>query len=280
MTCASCVNRIERFLRKTRGRRGGDGQPRHRDGDDPLPARRRRRDGPRRRRSRPRATTCKPPPTARTRRPRRTLLAGAVGGRRRPRARGAVAAAPGRGLDRGRRRDHGRDVRAPDARPDGDDQLARPRARRRSSRSGPAGASTARPGGPPATARRNMDTLVAVGTTRGLAVQRRRDALPGRRSTRPACTPRPTSTPRRSSSASSCSGRWLEARARTGTTGAIRRLVGLQADDRPARRPTAATADVPLEAVVVGDLLRVRPGEKVPVDGVVVEGASAVEPAC
>ena len=71
-------------------------------------------------------------------------------------------------------------------------------------------------------------------------------------------------------------GRWLEHRARSGTTGAIRRLVGLQAttarrviDDRD--------EDVALETVGVGDLLRVRPGEKVPVDGIVVEGASAVD---
>jgi Cu+-exporting ATPase len=71
-------------------------------------------------------------------------------------------------------------------------------------------------------------------------------------------------------------GRWLEGRAKAGTAGAIRRLIGLQ--------PTtarvvgdSAEADVPLERVVVGDLLRVRPGEKVPVDGVVVEGASAID---
>jgi Cu+-exporting ATPase len=71
-------------------------------------------------------------------------------------------------------------------------------------------------------------------------------------------------------------GRWLEHRARTGTTGAIRRLVGLQATT--ARRVIdARDEDVALETVVVGDLLRVRPGEKVPVDGVVVEGASAVD---
>ena len=60
------------------------------------------------------------------------------------------------------------------------------------------------------------------------------------------------------------------------TTGAIRRLVGLQATT--ARRVTGdAEVDVPLEDVVVGDLLRVRPGEKVPVDGLVTEGASAVD---
>ncbi len=71
-------------------------------------------------------------------------------------------------------------------------------------------------------------------------------------------------------------GRWLEHRAKASTTGAIRRLVGLQATT--ARRLTGELElDVPLEAVAVGDLLRVRPGEKVPVDGVVVEGGSAID---
>ena len=77
-------------------------------------------------------------------------------------------------------------------------------------------------------------------------------------------------------------GRWLEHRARASTTGALRRLIGLQPST--ARRlgvdradGSAPESDVPLEAVAVGDRLRVRPGEKVPVDGVVLDGASAVD---
>jgi Cu+-exporting ATPase len=71
-------------------------------------------------------------------------------------------------------------------------------------------------------------------------------------------------------------GRWLEARAKGRTTGAIRRLVGLQATT--ARRiRDGVEEDVDLAVVVPGDLLRVRPGEKVPVDGVVAEGMSAVD---
>jgi P-type Cu+ transporter len=71
-------------------------------------------------------------------------------------------------------------------------------------------------------------------------------------------------------------GRWLEGRAKSRTTGAIRRLVGLQATT--ARRILdGVEEDVPLADVVPGDLLRVRPGDKVPVDGVLVEGASAVD---
>ncbi len=72
-------------------------------------------------------------------------------------------------------------------------------------------------------------------------------------------------------------GRWLEARAKTSTTGAIRRLIGLQATTARRVEGDGGEADVTLEAVVVGDLLRVRPGEKVPVDGVLVDGASAVD---
>jgi Cu+-exporting ATPase len=72
-------------------------------------------------------------------------------------------------------------------------------------------------------------------------------------------------------------GQVLELRARRRTAGAIRALLDLR--PRTARRLDEAGGehDVPLDAVVVGDRLRVRPGEKVPVDGVVLEGASAVD---
>ena len=71
-------------------------------------------------------------------------------------------------------------------------------------------------------------------------------------------------------------GRYLEARARSQTSDAIRRLVGLQ--PRTARVERAgAEVDVPIEDVIPGDLVTVRPGEKVPVDGIVREGRSAVD---
>jgi Cu+-exporting ATPase len=73
-------------------------------------------------------------------------------------------------------------------------------------------------------------------------------------------------------------GRWLEQRAKGQTTGAIRRLVGMQAKTATVVRGTEEH-EVALGSIVVGDLLRVRPGEKVPVDGVLVEGASAVDEA-
>ena len=71
-------------------------------------------------------------------------------------------------------------------------------------------------------------------------------------------------------------GRWLEARAKGQTTGAIRRLIGLQAKSARLVRGTEEI-DVPLDQVQPGDLLRVRPGEKVPVDGRVTDGGSAVD---
>jgi P-type Cu+ transporter len=74
-------------------------------------------------------------------------------------------------------------------------------------------------------------------------------------------------------------GQILELKARSQTSAAIRSLLGLA--PKTARRIAAdgSEADVPLAHVHVGDLLRVRPGEKVPVDGVVVEGSSAVDEA-
>jgi len=72
-------------------------------------------------------------------------------------------------------------------------------------------------------------------------------------------------------------GQLLELKARSQTSAAIKSLLGLA--PKTARRIQAdgGEADVPLNDVQVGDRLRVRPGEKVPVDGVVEEGASAVD---
>jgi copper-transporting P-type ATPase V len=71
-------------------------------------------------------------------------------------------------------------------------------------------------------------------------------------------------------------GRYLEARARGRAGQAIRALLELGAKQARVLRDGAEVM-VPVEQVTVGDLLRVRPGEKVPVDGEVVEGASAVD---
>ena len=71
-------------------------------------------------------------------------------------------------------------------------------------------------------------------------------------------------------------GRWLEARAKQQTGAAIKALMGLQARTARVLRD-GVEVDVPVEEVAVGDLVRVRPGEKVPVDGVVIEGRSALD---
>jgi Cu+-exporting ATPase len=71
-------------------------------------------------------------------------------------------------------------------------------------------------------------------------------------------------------------GRFLEARARSHTSDAIKQLIGLQ--PRTARIVRDGTElDIPIEAVVRGDLVVVRPGEKIPVDGIVRDGVSAVD---
>ena len=71
-------------------------------------------------------------------------------------------------------------------------------------------------------------------------------------------------------------GRWLEARARGRTSEAIRRLVSLAPRTARVLRD-GAEVDVPTGDVLVGDLIRIRPGERVPVDGAVVDGASTVD---
>jgi Cu+-exporting ATPase len=72
-------------------------------------------------------------------------------------------------------------------------------------------------------------------------------------------------------------GQVLELRARSRTGAAIRALLGLAPKTARRLEDDGSEADVPLDSVRVGDRLRVRPGEKVPVDGVVLEGRSSVD---
>ena len=71
-------------------------------------------------------------------------------------------------------------------------------------------------------------------------------------------------------------GRWLEARARGRTSEAIRRLVSLAPRTARVLRD-GVERDVPTAEVLAGDLVRIRPGERIPVDGAVVEGGSTVD---
>ena len=72
-------------------------------------------------------------------------------------------------------------------------------------------------------------------------------------------------------------GQVLELRARSQTGAAIRALLGLAPKTARVVGKDGSESDLPLEQVKVGDRLRVRPGEKVPVDGVVLEGTSSVD---
>lgn len=71
-------------------------------------------------------------------------------------------------------------------------------------------------------------------------------------------------------------GRLLEAKAKGQTSEAIKKLVGLQPKTARIRRD-GKEMDIPVKEVLVGDEILVRPGEKIPVDGVVLEGKSAVD---
>jgi Cu+-exporting ATPase len=72
-------------------------------------------------------------------------------------------------------------------------------------------------------------------------------------------------------------GEWLELGARGRTSAAIRQLLGLAPKTARRVRHDGTDEDVPLEALAVGDRVRVRPGEKVPVDGRILEGRSTVD---
>lgn len=72
-------------------------------------------------------------------------------------------------------------------------------------------------------------------------------------------------------------GQVMELRARSRTSAAIKMLLSLAPKTARIVRPDGREEDIPLEHVQPGDVLRVRPGEKVPVDGVVLEGASALD---
>ena len=70
-------------------------------------------------------------------------------------------------------------------------------------------------------------------------------------------------------------GRYFEAKAKSHTSDAIKKLMGLQAKTARVIR-NGSEIDIPLEEVKIGDLIRVRPGEKVPVDGIITEGVSSI----
>ena len=71
-------------------------------------------------------------------------------------------------------------------------------------------------------------------------------------------------------------GKWLEAKAKGKTSAAIKKLMGLQAKTARVIR-AGITQDIPIDQVISGDVVVVRPGEKVPVDGEIIKGSSAID---
>ncbi len=71
-------------------------------------------------------------------------------------------------------------------------------------------------------------------------------------------------------------GRYFEARAKAGTSEAIKKLIGMQAKTARIIRD-GKEEDISINEVMIGDIVRVRPGEKIPVDGIIVEGESSID---
>ena len=124
----------------------------------------------------------------------------------------------------------------------------------------------------------NMDTLIAVGTGAAFLYSVAATVVPGffrRHGVMPEVYYDTTAT----IVALILLGKVLELRAKTQTSAAIRTLMGLQAKTARVARPDGAEVDVPIEQVQLGDVVVVRPGEKVATDGVLTEGQSAVDEA-
>lgn len=71
-------------------------------------------------------------------------------------------------------------------------------------------------------------------------------------------------------------GRYFEAKAKAGTSEAIKKLIGLQAKTARVLKGVQEE-DIPIEHVKIGYIIRVRPGEKIPVDGIIIEGESSID---
>ena len=124
----------------------------------------------------------------------------------------------------------------------------------------------------------NMDTLIAVGTGAAFLYSLAATVVPGfftSRSLMPEVYYDTTAT----IIALILLGKVLELRAKTQTSAAMRSLIGLQAKTARVVRPDGAEVDVPIEQVQLGDLVVVRPGEKVATDGLITEGSSALDEA-
>ncbi|UOR07814.1 heavy metal translocating P-type ATPase (plasmid) [Hymenobacter aerilatus] len=124
----------------------------------------------------------------------------------------------------------------------------------------------------------NMDTLIAVGTGAAFLYSLAATVVPGFFTSR-GLMPEVYYDTTATIIALILLGKVLELRAKTQTSAAMRSLIGLQAKTACVVRPDGAEVDVPIEQVQLGDLVVVRPGEKVATDGLITEGSSALDEA-
>lgn len=121
----------------------------------------------------------------------------------------------------------------------------------------------------------NMDTLVAIGTTVAYVYSAFVTAFPGIVQ-KVGIEPFPYFDVAAIIIGLILLGRYFEAKAKAGTSEAIKKLIGLQAKTARVVR-NGKDIDIPINEVVIGDIIRVRPGEKIPVDGVIIEGESSID---
>jgi Cu+-exporting ATPase len=124
----------------------------------------------------------------------------------------------------------------------------------------------------------NMDTLIAVGTGAAFLYSLAATVVPGFFTSR-GLMPEVYYDTTATIIALILLGKVLELRAKTQTSAAMKSLMGLQAKTARVVRPDGAEVDVPIEQVQLGDLVVVRPGEKVATDGLITEGSSALDEA-
>jgi P-type Cu+ transporter len=124
----------------------------------------------------------------------------------------------------------------------------------------------------------NMDTLIAVGTGAAFLYSLAATVVPSFFTSR-GLMPEVYFDTTATIIALILLGKVLELRAKTQTSAAMRSLIGLQAKTARVVRPDGAEVDVPIEQVQLGDLVVVRPGEKVATDGLITEGSSALDEA-
>jgi Cu+-exporting ATPase len=124
----------------------------------------------------------------------------------------------------------------------------------------------------------NMDTLIAVGTGAAFLYSLAATVVPGFFTSR-GLMPEVYYDTTATIIALILLGKVLELRAKTQTSAAMKSLIGLQAKTARVVRPDGAEVDVPIEQVQLGDLVVVRPGEKVATDGLITEGSSSLDEA-